>query len=154
MKRSLLLPIFLAYALPLCAQPVNVQMSQPGSDPEELTIAINPTDIDNIIAGANLRYFFHSKDGGRTWGQGQLPQNTYGDPCVLFGPDGRALGESRLREDDAMTAQECARLVVRAMERRQRMVVMTLKGKLGRWVKLVAPALVDRMSAAAVRKGR
>ena len=47
-------------------------------------------NIDNIIAGANLRYFFHSKDGGRTWGQGQLPQNTYGDPCVLFGPDGRA----------------------------------------------------------------
>jgi hypothetical protein len=40
------------------------------------------------------------------------------------------------------------------MERRQRMLVMSFKGKLGRWLKLFAPALVDRMAAAAVRKGR
>jgi hypothetical protein len=59
-----------------------------------------------------------------------------------------------VREDEVMTAEECARLMVRAMERRQRMLVMSLKGRLGRWVKLVAPGLVDRMAAAAVRKGR
>jgi hypothetical protein len=53
-----------------------------------------------------------------------------------------------------MSADECARLMVRAMERRQRMLVMSLKGKLGRWAKLVAPGLVDRMAAEAVRKGR
>ncbi len=70
------------------------------------------------------------------------------------GPDGRTVGASPVREDEVMTARECARLVVRAMELRQRMLVMTLKGKLGRWVKLVAPAVVDRMSAAAVRKGK
>jgi hypothetical protein len=34
------------------------------------------------------------------------------------------------------------------------MLVMTIKGKLGRWVQLVAPGLVDRMTAAAVRKGK
>ncbi len=70
------------------------------------------------------------------------------------GPDGRTVGASPVREDEVMTAEECARLVVRAMERRQRMHVMTFKGELGRWVKLVAPALVDRMAAEAVRKGR
>ncbi len=70
------------------------------------------------------------------------------------GPDGKTVDASPVREDEVMTAEECARLVVRAMERRQRILVMTLKGKLGRWVKLVAPALVDRMAAAAVRKGR
>jgi hypothetical protein len=53
-----------------------------------------------------------------------------------------------------MTAAECARLMVRAMERRQRMLVMSLKGRLGRWVKLVAPGFVDRMAAEAVRKGK
>jgi NAD(P)-dependent dehydrogenase (short-subunit alcohol dehydrogenase family) len=70
------------------------------------------------------------------------------------GPDGRTVGASPVREDEVMTAEECARLVVRAMSRRQRMLVMTFKGKLGQWVKLVAPALVDRMAAEAVRKGR
>jgi hypothetical protein len=59
-----------------------------------------------------------------------------------------------VKEAEIMSADECARLMVRAMERRQRMLVMSLKGKLGRWAKLVAPALVDRMAAEAVRKGR
>jgi short-subunit dehydrogenase len=70
------------------------------------------------------------------------------------GPDGKTVVASPVREDEVMTAEECARLMVRAVERRQRMLVMTLKGKLGRWVKLVAPALVDRMAATAVRTGR
>jgi short-subunit dehydrogenase len=70
------------------------------------------------------------------------------------GPDGRTVEASPVREAEVMSAEECARLVVRAMERRQRMLVMSLKGKLGRWVKLVAPGLVDRMAAEAVRKGR
>ncbi|HSD65697.1 MAG TPA: SDR family oxidoreductase [Vicinamibacteria bacterium] len=70
------------------------------------------------------------------------------------GPDGRTVAASPVRESEVMSAEECARRVVRAMERRQRMLVMTFKGKLGRWVKLVAPGLVDRMAADAVRKGR
>jgi len=70
------------------------------------------------------------------------------------GPDGRTVEASPVKEDEVMSAEECARRMVRAMERRQRMLVMTFKGKLGRWVKLVAPGLVDRMAAAAVREGR
>jgi short-subunit dehydrogenase len=70
------------------------------------------------------------------------------------GPDGRPLEGSPVREQEIMTAEECARRTARAMERRQRMLVMTVKGKLGRFVKLVAPALVDRIAAAAVRKGK
>ena len=70
------------------------------------------------------------------------------------GPDGLAVTASPVHEDEVMTAEECARLTVRAMARRQRMLVMTLKGKLGRFVKLVAPALVDRIAAAAVRRGK
>jgi short-subunit dehydrogenase len=70
------------------------------------------------------------------------------------GPDGRTVEASPVREHEVMSAEECARRMVRAMERRQRMLVMSLKGRLGRWAKLVAPGLVDRMAAAAVRKGR
>jgi short-subunit dehydrogenase len=70
------------------------------------------------------------------------------------GPDGRTVEASPVREAEVMSAEECARRTLRAMERRQRMLVMTLKGKLGRWVKLVAPGLVDRIAAEAVRKGK
>jgi short-subunit dehydrogenase len=70
------------------------------------------------------------------------------------GPDGRALSASPVHEGEIMTAEECARRIVRAMERRERLHVMTLKGKLGRWAKLLAPGLVDRMAEAAVRKGK
>ena len=70
------------------------------------------------------------------------------------GPDGRPIEASPVRESEVMTAEECARQMMRAMERRQRMLVMSLKGKLLRWVRLVAPGLVDRMAAEAVRKGK
>lgn len=70
------------------------------------------------------------------------------------GPDGRTVEASPVKEGEVMSAEECARRMVRAMERRQRMLVMSFKGKLLRWVKLVAPGLVDRMAAEAVRKGK
>ncbi|MGO4302116.1 SDR family oxidoreductase [Cupriavidus sp. RAF12] len=69
-----------------------------------------------------------------------------------FGPDGRPLGESRLREDDAMSAHECARQMVAAMAARKRELVMTAKGRLGLWLKLLAPALVDRMALKALKQ--
>jgi short-subunit dehydrogenase len=70
------------------------------------------------------------------------------------GPDGRTVTASPVQESEVMTAEECAARIVRAMERRQRLLVMTLKGRLGRFVKLVAPGLVDRLAEAAVRKGK
>jgi NAD(P)-dependent dehydrogenase (short-subunit alcohol dehydrogenase family) len=70
------------------------------------------------------------------------------------GGDGRPLPSSPVRETEVMSAEECARRIVRAMERRQRMLVMTLKGRLGRWVKLIAPGLVDRIAERSVRRGR
>jgi short-subunit dehydrogenase len=70
------------------------------------------------------------------------------------GPDGRTIEASPVREASIMSAEECARRMVRAIERRQRMLVMSFKGKLGRWARLVAPGFVDRMAAEAVRKGK
>ncbi len=70
------------------------------------------------------------------------------------GPDGRPIAVSPVREEQVMSAEECARRIVRAMAKRQRLLVMTFKGRLGRFVRLLAPELVDRMAASAVRKGR
>jgi short-subunit dehydrogenase len=70
-----------------------------------------------------------------------------------YGPDGAGAGASGLDEKSAMSVEECARLIAGAMARRRRELVMTAKGKLGQWVKLVAPGLVDRMALAALKKG-
>lgn len=64
---------------------------------------------------------------------------------------GGQLGSSSLKEDDAMSVERCAGLIIAAMNRRQREVVMSAKGKLGRWMKLLAPALVERMALAALK---
>ena len=50
-----------------------------------------------------------------------------------------------------MPVEECARLIVKAMENREREVVMTAQGRIGRWLKLIAPGVVDRMALAAVK---
>jgi len=70
------------------------------------------------------------------------------------GGDGAALGATPMQEDRIMTAEECARGTVRAMESRQRLLVFTAQGKLGRFLRLVAPGLVDRLAARAVSRGR
>lgn len=71
-----------------------------------------------------------------------------------FGTDGKPLKNSPVRESEVMTPQECARLMINAMGRRQREEVMTLRGKLGLWMKLLAPGLVDRMAKRAIEIGR
>jgi len=70
------------------------------------------------------------------------------------GPDGRPLGKSPMQEARLMTAEECARRIVGAMERRQRLLILSLRGKLGRFVKLVAPGLIDAIAEKAMREGR
>ncbi len=64
---------------------------------------------------------------------------------------GQALGSSGLKEEGAMTVQECARLIIGGMNRREREVVMTGKGKLGRWLKLIAPGVVENLALNAVK---
>lgn len=64
---------------------------------------------------------------------------------------GEAAGSSGLKEDGAMSVEDCARLIRRGMERRQREVVMTTQGKLGRFLKLIAPGLVENIALAALK---
>ena len=66
---------------------------------------------------------------------------------------GQPAGSSGLKEDDAMSVGECARLIIDGMNRREREVVMTAKGKLGRFLKLFAPGVVENMAMAALKDG-
>ena len=70
------------------------------------------------------------------------------------GPDGRPIGVSPVREGEVMTVEACVARIVRAIERREREVVMTARGKMGLWLKLVAPRLVDRIARRAIERGR
>jgi hypothetical protein len=70
----------------------NIRVSAPGaSAPNEVSIAINPRDPSQLAAGSNLRYFYRSSDAGTTWTQSLLPPGTWGDPCVIFDPEGMLL---------------------------------------------------------------
>ena len=69
-----------------------------------------------------------------------------------LGPDGRPLGASPMQQDRIMSAEECARLIVRAIEKRQRLLLTSARGRLGRWLKLIAPDVIDRIAARAIRE--
>jgi short-subunit dehydrogenase len=69
-----------------------------------------------------------------------------------FNAQGEPMGSSALSEEGAMSVEECARLIIEGMNARRREVVMTTKGKLGRFIKLFAPGLVEKMALAALKK--
>jgi short-subunit dehydrogenase len=71
-----------------------------------------------------------------------------------LGADGLPLGDSHIDESRVMSAEECARVIVDAVRKRQREVVFTAKAKIGLWLKLVAPALVDSISRKSISTGR
>jgi hypothetical protein len=50
-----------------------------------------------------------------------------------------------------MSVEECARLILQGMQQGKREVVMSAKGKLGRWLKLLAPGLIEKMALAALK---
>ena len=66
------------------------------------------------------------------------------------GSDGKPSKIDPVNKDDVMSVDECAGIVLRAMGSRQREEIMTLKGKLGQWVKLIAPGFIDRLAKKAV----
>jgi short-subunit dehydrogenase len=64
---------------------------------------------------------------------------------------GEPAGVSMLDERNAMPVEQCARQIERAIERRQRELVMTAKGRFGLWAKLVAPGWVDKLARRSLR---
>jgi short-subunit dehydrogenase len=71
-----------------------------------------------------------------------------------FGADGKPLGQSHLDEAGVMPVEECVRQIVHAMQKRKRELVMTSRGRLAQWLKLIAPAMVDKIALRAIREGK
>lgn len=69
-----------------------------------------------------------------------------------FGADGQPMGRSPIREDEIMPVERCAAMIIQAVAERRRELVMTVRGRIGPWVKLIAPGLVDRISQRAIQK--
>lgn len=81
--------IFLLIAILSCGQFPNVMVGN-SNFPDEPSIIINPREPGQMVAGANLRTYYYSGDGGWTWQEGILnsPFGVWGDPCVLVDTNG------------------------------------------------------------------
>jgi short-subunit dehydrogenase len=71
-----------------------------------------------------------------------------------YDPDGKPLGRTPLQMDKIMPTETCAQIILQAAARRKREEIMTLRGKVGQWLKLIAPGLVDRIAAKAIAEGK
>lgn len=70
-----------------------------------------------------------------------------------LGPDGKPVQNAPPYGKNTMTSETCAALILRGVARRQREIVMTTRGKIGPWAKLIAPGLVDRIALKATEEG-
>lgn len=60
--------------------------------------------------------------------------------------EGQSSKKSHINEEKAMSATKCAQIIIKGIQKRKREIIMTLKGKLGVWLKLISPSLVDRIA--------
>jgi len=71
-----------------------------------------------------------------------------------FGPDGTHVNRSTVREGAVMGAETAADIILKAIVRRKREEIMSLRGKFGKYIKPFFPALIDRIARRAVEKGK
>jgi len=69
-----------------------------------------------------------------------------------FGATGQPLGKTPMQESRIMTADRCAELIVEATIKRKRLLITSRRGRLGRWLKLIWPGLIDRIARRAIEK--
>jgi short-subunit dehydrogenase len=68
-----------------------------------------------------------------------------------LGSDGKPIGKSPLQTDKIMTAEQCARLIIPVMEKRQRLLLTSARGKLLYRLKGLVPGLLDAIAIKAIR---
>lgn len=78
---------------PRPSPPPNVRLSSATNAlPNEVAIAIDPTNPMRLAVGSNRDWAYYSWDGGLTWEERQLVSTTHGvwgDPSLAFDADGR-----------------------------------------------------------------
>lgn len=78
---------FLLISLDVYAQYPNIKVNTSGNDPEEVSIAVNPSNPGNLSIGANISYLYLSTNAGFSWTQKNLTSGLFGvwgDPCLIF----------------------------------------------------------------------
>jgi short-subunit dehydrogenase len=70
-----------------------------------------------------------------------------------IGPWGKALGTRNVVRSKTMAVEECAARIIEAASTRRRDLVMTARGKVGQWLKLIVPGAVDRIASRALERG-
>ncbi|MDX2173817.1 MAG: sialidase family protein [Bacteroidota bacterium] len=84
--RTLFFIVFVFTVPGFKAQFQNIHISSQ-LEPEEVTIAINPKNTKQIIAGANIASAYYSEDAGFTWKRNAILCDSfgvYGDPVVFW----------------------------------------------------------------------
>jgi short-subunit dehydrogenase len=71
-----------------------------------------------------------------------------------IGPEGKVLGHRPIDKNAVMSVEECAQQIIRAAAQRRRQLLMTRRARIGQWVRLIAPELIDRVAARAIERGR
>ncbi|MGI2121140.1 SDR family oxidoreductase [Shewanella baltica] len=66
---------------------------------------------------------------------------------------GNPLGKSPMQEAKILTAEQCANLMLPVIATRGRQFITSLRGRLGRWLKLIAPGLIDKIARRAIASG-
>lgn len=64
---------------------------------------------------------------------------------VARAANGSQQGETPLEESKLMSSEECAKLILDAISRRKRTIIMTLQGNLTVWINKLFPGLADKL---------
>lgn len=66
---------------------------------------------------------------------------------------GQPLGVSPMKQSKIVTAEQCAKMMVPVISSRGRMLITSMRGRIGRIVKLFAPRLIDKIARRAIASG-
>lgn len=75
-----------------------------------------------------------------------------GTQARSLGPDGQPLGTNPLHSTSAMPTEEAARDIIAAAAARKREIIMSRRARWGKWLKLIAPTIPDRLTRQAIEK--
>lgn len=67
---------------------------------------------------------------------------------------GKPLGKSPMQESKILSAQQCAEMMLPVITARDRLLITSLRGRVGRWLKLIAPGIIDKIARKAIASGR
>lgn len=65
--------------------------------------------------------------------------------------DGNPLERSPMQENKIMSTEDCVQIIIDAMKQKKRLAITSFRGKIGRWIKLIAPSIIDNLAAKAIR---